>query len=152
MGYQKGLWLSSLIQLYLPHMEGDCSLDRRNHKVGFLVALRDGCFLQHLSTQSFFFVFIHLFIYDCPWSLWLWRGLFLIVAGGGYSLLWYEVFSLWWLVLLQSAGPRAHGLQQLQHVESSWTRDHTRVPCTLAGRFLSTVPPGKSSTYSYWHL
>ena len=31
----------------------------------------------------------------------------------------------------------------LQRVESSWTRDWTRVP-TLAGRFLSIVPPGKS--------
>ena len=35
------------------------------------------------------------------------------------------------------------GLAALRHVESSWTRDWTRVP-VLAGRFLSTVPSGKS--------
>ena len=35
------------------------------------------------------------------------------------------------------------GSEVLQHVESSRARDQTHVPCT-AGRFLSTVPRGKS--------
>ena len=45
-------------------------------------------------------------------------------------------FSLRWLLLLQSTGPRAHGFSRcsawvaLQHVESSWTRDRTHVLCT----------------------
>ena len=31
-----------------------------------------------------------------------------------------------------------------RHVESSQIRDRTHVPLALAGRFLSTIPPGKS--------
>ena len=59
-------------------------------------------------------------------------------ASGGYSLLWCVGFSLWWL-LLQSSGLRARRLQYLwymgfvvvalRHVESSWTRIRTCVPC-----------------------
>ena len=62
------------------------------------------------------------------------HGLSLVAASGGYSSC--MGFSLQWLILwiLDS---RAFGLQQLwcmglvtsQHVESSWTRDQTCVPC-----------------------
>ena len=37
-------------------------------------------------------------------------GLSLVVASGGYSLLWCSDFSLQWLLLLQSMGFRARGL------------------------------------------
>ena len=37
----------------------------------------------------------------------------------------------------------AHGLEAPWHVEPSWTGDHTTSP-VLAGRFVSTVLPGKS--------
>ena len=36
-------------------------------------------------------------------------GISLVVASGGYSLLQYEGFSLWWLLLLQSMGSRHAG-------------------------------------------
>ena len=36
-------------------------------------------------------------------------GLSLLVANGGYSLLRYMGFSLWWLLLLQSTGSRHVG-------------------------------------------
>ena len=48
-------------------------------------------------------------------------------------------FSLWWLLLLWSMD-----LVVLWHVKSSWTRDPTLGPA-LAGKFLTTGPPGKSS-------
>ena len=82
-------------------------------------------------------------------------GLSLVAVKGGDWLLWVD-FSFWWLFLLQSVGSRAHGFQQLwhvgtvcvavwfqslgsvvvahglscsAHVDSSQTRDQTRVPC-----------------------
>ena len=66
-----------------------------------------------------FFKKINLFTYF--WLCWVFVaacGLSLVVASGGYSLLWCAGFSLWWLLLLWSAGSRhtgsvvvAHGLQ-----------------------------------------
>ena len=73
----------------------------------------------------------------------------LSIFGCTGSLLLHSDFSLPRLLLLQSMGPRARGLQQLQftgsrewaqqlwhmglaaarRVESSWTRDQTHVPC-----------------------
>ena len=38
-------------------------------------------------------------------------GLSLVVAIGGYSLLWCVGISLWWLLLLQNMGSRVLGLQ-----------------------------------------
>ena len=93
----------------------------------------------------FFLKFIYLFIYF--WRHWVFiaaRGLSLVVASGGRSLLRCTAFSLWWLLLLRSTGPRRVGFsscgtlaQQLwlaglvapQHVGSSKTRARTRVPC-----------------------
>lgn len=49
---------------------------------------------MHLATPLnlvfFFFVFIHLFIFDCPGSLWLWRGF-----GAGFFWLWQAGATLW---------------------------------------------------------
>ena len=54
---------------------------------------------------------------------------------------------------------QAHRLQQMQHsslaapwhVASSWTRDRIHVP-TLASRFLTIEPPGRSSKYVSFSL
>ena len=100
---------------------------------------------------------MYLFIYF--WLHWVFvaaRRLSLVASNGGYSSLWCEVFSFWWLLLLQSTGSRCMGFsssgtqaqqlwhvgsraqaQQLwhtglvapQHVGSSRTRAQTRVPC-----------------------
>ena len=113
---------------------------------------------------------INLFIY--LWLGWVFvaaHGLSLIAVSRGYSSLRCTGFSLWWLLLLQSKGSRHAGFsscgtwaqqlwlagsrvqaQQLWctglvapwHVGSSWTRAWT-VSLALAGRFLTTAPPGK---------
>ena len=96
------------------------------------------------------------FAYHFCWSIWFIYfcrlGAFvalcrlsLVVVCWGYSLLWYLVFSLWWLLLLRSTGSRCAGLsvcsaqaQQLRHmglvglwpVGSSRTRNWTRVFCS----------------------
>ena len=62
---------------------------------------------------------------------------------------WCLGFSLRWLLLWsKSLGAwasvvTAYRLSYSQHVESSWTRMES-VSTTLAGRFLATVPQGKS--------
>ena len=56
---------------------------------------------------SFFnFIFIYFWLH---WVFVAARGLSLVVASGGYSLLWCMGFSLWWLLLLQSMGSRHTG-------------------------------------------
>ena len=71
------------------------------------------------------------------------RGLSLVVVSGGYSLLQCVGFSLWWhfswstgsvCAGFSSCSMKAQqlwhmGLGALYHVESSWTRDWTRVSC-----------------------
>ena len=64
------------------------------------------------------------------------HGLSLAGAGGGCSSLGCVGFSSRWLLLLQGTG-----LVAPCHVESSWTRNWACVPA-LAGRFLTTGPPG----------
>ena len=107
------------------------------------------------SLEHFFenYVFIYLWLH---WVFTAVRGLSLVAASRGYSLLQCTGFSLWWLLLLQSMGSRCMGFsscgtqaqqlwltgsraqaQQLwhtglvapRHVGSSWTRARTRVPC-----------------------
>ena len=70
------------------------------------------------------------------------------------------LLSLQWLLLLQSTGSRIYGLQQLQHTgsvvvarglncSSVWNLPGLGIKpksSALAGRFLSTVPPGMSKT------
>ena len=63
-----------------------------------------------LFCFGFLLLFIYLFIYF--WLTWVFaaeRGLSLVVASGGYSLLWCVGFSLQWLLLLQSTGSRRTG-------------------------------------------
>ena len=115
------------------------------------------------QTVSFFssiqfLKFIYLFIYF--WLCWVFvaaRGLFLVVARGGYSSVRCVGFSLPWLLSLRSTGSRytgfsscgtlaqqlwlvisraqaqqlrCTGLAALWHVGSSRTRDRSCVPCT----------------------
>ena len=107
--------------------------------------------------QSYLFLKIYLFVYF--WLCWVFvagRGLSVVAASGGYSSLWCAGFSLRWLLLLRSTGPRLPGFsscsaraqqlwllgsraqaQQLwctglvapRHVGPSQTRAGTHVPC-----------------------
>ena len=118
-----------------------------------------------------FLFFKYLFIYF--WLHWVFVaecGLPLVVASGGYSSLWCAGFSLQWLLLLRSMGSRCAasvvvagglsscGSRALEHRLSScgaqaqllcgmwdlpWPGLEPVSPA-LAGRFLTTVPPGKS--------
>ena len=60
--------------------------------------------------KKFIYLFIYLFIYF--WLSWVFvaaRGLSLVAASGGYSLLRCSVFSLRWLLLMWSMGSRCVG-------------------------------------------
>ena len=75
--------------------------------IGFLL-----CVKNHAKRFTFFLsnLFIYLFIYF--WLSWVFiaaRGLSLVVASGGYSLLQCVGFSLLWLLLLRSMGSRSVG-------------------------------------------
>ena len=50
-----------------------------------------------------------MYIFWLHWVFVAAHGLSLVVASGGYSLLWCTVFSLWWLLLLWSTGSRHTG-------------------------------------------
>ena len=87
------------------------------------------CVIFHCMNEPYLiylfyccFFFINLFIlFTYFWLRWVFiaaRGLSLVVVSGGYSSLRCMAFSLPWLLLLQSTGSRAHGLQQLQHMGS----------------------------------
>ena len=109
------------------------------------------CILLILGHLYIIFIFINLFIYLFLAALGLHCCVraFSSCASGGYSLLQCVGFSLWWLLLLRSAGSRragfsscttrslehrlsscgAQGLVAPWHVESSRTKARTRVPC-----------------------
>ena len=88
----------------------------------------------------------------------------LVVVSEGCSSLWCAGFSLWWLLLLRSTGSRragfsSCGLWALEHGLSScgtraqllhgmWDLPRPGLESmypALAGRFLTTAPPGKPS-------
>ena len=109
----------------------------------------------------------YLFIYFWPhWVFVAARGLSLVVASGGYSLLWCAGFSLRWLLLLQSTGSRHTGFSscgsQAPECRLSSCGAWAQVLCGMwdlpgpglepvspaqAGRFLTTAPPGKSLNF-----
>ena len=79
---------------------------------------------SHLRRVSFILFYF--------WPRWVFVavcGLSLVAMRGGYSSLWCAVFSLWWLLLLQSMGSSCVGLVAPRHMGSSQTGDRTRVPC-----------------------
>ena len=112
-------------------------------------------FFWHL--KNFFYLFLVALGFHCC------AGFSLVAASRDYSWLRCAGVSLWWPVLLQSTGSRRADFSSCSsqpqelwceqalvapwHVESSQTRDRTRVP-TLTGGFLSTVPPGRSRNHS----
>ena len=75
----------------------------------------------------------------------------LVVAGRGYSLLLCSGFSLQWLLLLKSTGSRCVGSVVVTHGLSCLVafgilpEQGLNTSSALAGRFLTTVPPGKPS-------
>ena len=103
--------------------------------------------ITHRLLLVFYLKLINLFILIFFWLCWVFIAvcrLSLVVVSGGYFSLQSVGFSLRWLLLLRSMGPRHTGFrscgtraQQLwltgsvapRHVGSSWTRDRTRVPC-----------------------
>ena len=125
-----------------------------------------------VSFFSFFFFNFYLFIY-LFWLRWVFvaaHGLSLVAVSGGYSSLWCVGFSLRWLLSLQSTGSRRKvfsscGTQfsscgsralerrlgscgtRAQLLRSTWDLPGPGlepVSPALAGRFLTTAPPGKS--------
>ena len=112
-----------------------------------LKLLLEGKTVKGGSTLLFFLIFLNLFIFG--WGLclfWHWvffaaHGLSLVAVSGGCSLLWFLGFSLQCLLLwskdasVRASVAAACGLNSwdtpaLWPVESSQTRDWTRVPCT----------------------
>ena len=113
-----------------------------------------------------------LFIYFYFWLHWVFiavHGLSLVVASGGYSLLWCVGFPSWWLLLLQSTGSRSVGFRSCgsralerrlsscgawaQLLHSMWDLPGPGIePMSpaLASRFLTTAPPGKSQEEDYF--
>jgi len=107
------------------------------------------------------------FIYFYFWLYWVFvaaRRLSLVVEGGGFSVSCCVGFSLWWPLLLRSTGSRARRLSRcnawaLERMLSGcgpWTQllhDMWSLPASgielmslaLAGGFLGTVTPGKST-------
>ena len=116
----------------------------------------------HIPTHIQFILFfriIYLFIFGCSRSSLL-RGLFSSCGDQG--------FSLRWLLLLRGTRSRAHGLQYLrlmgsrarassygagpQLLCSMWDLPGSGiepVSPALAGRFIFTVLPGKSSSFIF---
>ena len=123
----------------------------------------------------FKFIYFNLFIFGCAGSSQL-HGLSLAAENGGYSSLWCTVFSLWWLLLLQSmcsrhasfssCGTQAQQMwltgsrvqaQQLWHMSlvahGMWDLPGPGlkpVSLALAGSFLTTAPPGKPGIQLYF--
>ena len=100
----------------------------------------------------------HLLIFGCSGSLLL-EGLSLAVTSGDYSSLQYTGFSIAVASLVAESRLSVHGLPTLQLTgPAAWAQ---RLSCmrnlpgqgtepvspTLAGGFLSIVPPGKSWCY-----
>ena len=127
------------------------------------------CEYEEISHYSFFLNY--LFIYFWHWVFVAARGLSLVAASGGYSSFQCMGFSLQWLLLLRSTGSRHTGFSscgmrlsscgswalerklsscgiQAQLLRGMWDLPGPRlepVSPALAGRFLTTAPPGKSS-------
>ena len=129
-----------------------------------------GTLFPRTASKAFhcdFSFFKKWFIYFYFWLYWVFvaaRRLSLVVAGGGFSVSCCVGFSLWWPLLLRSTGSRARRLSRcnawaLERMLSGcgpWTQllhDMWSLPASgielmslaLAGGFLGTVTPGKST-------
>ena len=105
-----------------------------------------------------FFFFLNKFIYLYFWMHWVFvaaRGLSLVSASRGYSSMQCASFSLRWLLLLRSTGSRRLGFSscgvRAQLLRGTWDlprRGLEPVSPALAGRFLTTAPPGRPYVFS----
>ena len=123
------------------------------------------------TLWSFFFffkngIFLKIIYFWLCWALTAAHGLSLVAVSGGYSLLQYTGFSLWWLLLLWSTGSRHMGFSscglshcslqvldcwlsscgtQAQLLHSMWNLPRPGikpVSPAQASEFLTTRPPG----------
>ena len=126
--------------------------------------------VHHLSQSLSYFLWISriatiLFFFFCKfiyfWLRWVSvavRRLSLVAASRGYSSLWCAGFSLRWLLLLPSTGSRCAGfsscVSRAQLLSGMWDLPGPGLkPMSpaLAGRFLTTAPPGKSQELPFWY-
>ena len=123
-------------------------------------------FFLFINTYQYHYSFFKFYLFIYLWLccvLFAARGLSLVAASGGYSSLRFVVFSLRWLLLLQSTGSRyagfsscgSRGLERRLSSCGAWaylfrgmwdlpTPGFEPLPLILAGGFLTTEPPGKS--------
>ena len=94
----------------LPHLHSKFLYINDLFLDGFPFLLLLFIFLFYISTILLLLFLNYLFIYF--WLCWVFiaaRGLSLVMASRGYSLLWCSGFSLRWLLLLRSMGSRHAG-------------------------------------------
>ena len=136
----------------------------RNVYLGLLLIVL--CWPQMDVTEYVSILFIYLLIFYF-WLCWVFVaacGLSLVAASGGNSSLWCTGFSLSWLLLLRSMSSRSVGFSSsgsgaLERrlsscgarallLRSTWDLPRPGLEPVfpaLAGGFLTTAPPGKSS-------
>ena len=110
--------------------------------------------LSMLSSFCLYITYLFITSFLLFISFWLHRvfiaacWLSLVAASGGYSSLRCTGFSLQWLLLLWVTGSRRTGLfaPRLWDHLGPWIEP---VSPALAGRFLTTVPPGKSPVFVF---
>ena len=156
-----------MVSLHIPY----CYIENHAFKTQLFTVLLP--FLL-LNLDNFFlknYLFIYLFIFGCIGSSLLRVGFSLVAASGGYSSLWCTGFSLQWLLLLWSMGSRSVGFSSC----GSWALERRLSSCgaraqllcgmwdhpgpalkpvspALAGRFLTTAPPGKPMDNFYLYF
>ena len=110
--------------------------------------------LKIFNIYAYSCIHIHLHFFCCAGSLFLCTGFLQLQRAGDTLQVQCTGFSLWGLLLLQSTGSGALGLQQLctwvQLLPGVWNLPGPEIKPVypaLAGGFLTIGPPGKSYTY-----
>ena len=113
-------------------------------------------FCSPFFFKNFICLFIYLFLAVLGLVALLLHGLSLVAESWGYSSLPSMGFSLRWLLLLWSTGSRRAGFRgcdaRAQLLCSMWDLPGPglkSVSPALAGRFLTTAPPGKSLLFPF---
>ena len=94
------------------YIEDPSGFHEEGIEAGWLVVVRVEGRTIYLFIYYFLKINIFIYLFNLFWLRWVFvaaRGLSLVVASGGYSLLWCAGFSLWWLLLLWSTGSRRTG-------------------------------------------
>ena len=100
----------------------------------------------HSFKKIMYLLFI--FIFGC-WVFVAACGLSLVAERGATLLMRCVGFSLWWLLLFRSTGPRMHGLGCFHGVWDLPGSEIEPMSPTLQGGFLTTGPPGKPCGRSF---